>query len=195
MQAAACRRVAALFDAGNVAACRVSVGPLSRLEFAEALACYELKLIATGDDPVRISLQMAVMRTARDPLRVCAAIDALPEALSLPSPDTADAIRFARRPSARGAAETGHDSVAAIGDTVRDQPATVVRTRRDLVVLLTPVGYPNGGDERPRPHSSSARIQQTLNLVVGQGCQFPCIQCTRRHEDRGRAPPCTNNPS
>lgn len=86
VQAAACRRVAALFDAGNVAACRVSVGPLSDLEFAEALACYELELIAAGDDPVRISLQMAVMRTARDALRVCAAIDALPEALSLPAP-------------------------------------------------------------------------------------------------------------
>jgi hypothetical protein len=86
VQAAACRRVAALFDAGNVAACRVPVGPLSDLEFAEALACYELELIAAGDDEVRISLQMAVMRTAKDALRVCAAIDALPEALSRPAP-------------------------------------------------------------------------------------------------------------
>jgi hypothetical protein len=48
------------------------------------LACCELELIAAGDDPVRISLQMAVMRTARDALRVCAAIDALPEAFSGP---------------------------------------------------------------------------------------------------------------
>jgi len=86
VQAAACRRVAALLDAGNVAACRVPVGPLSDLEFAGALACYELELIAAGDDAVRISLQMAVMRTARDALRVCAAIDALPEALSRPAP-------------------------------------------------------------------------------------------------------------
>jgi hypothetical protein len=46
------------------------------------LVCCELELIAAGDDPVRISLQMAVMRTARDALRVCAAIDALPEASS-----------------------------------------------------------------------------------------------------------------
>lgn len=82
VQAAACRIVAALFDAGNVAACRVPVGPLSDLEFADALACCELELIAAGDDPVRILLQMAVMRTARDALRVCAAIDALPEASS-----------------------------------------------------------------------------------------------------------------
>jgi hypothetical protein len=82
VQAAACRMVAALFDAGNVVACRVPVGRLSDLEFAEALVCCELELIAAGDDPVRISLQMAVMRTARDALRLCAAIDALPEALS-----------------------------------------------------------------------------------------------------------------
>lgn len=86
VQAAACRRVAALLDAGNVAACRVSVGPLSDREFAEALACYELELIAADHDAVRISLQMAVMRTARDALRVCAAIDALPEALSRAAP-------------------------------------------------------------------------------------------------------------
>jgi len=50
-------------------------------------------------------------------------------------------------PSARGAAETRHDSVAAMGETVRDQSATVVRARRDLVVLLAAVGYPDGGDE------------------------------------------------
>ena len=37
VQAAACRMVAALFDAGNVAACRVLVAPLSDLEFADAL--------------------------------------------------------------------------------------------------------------------------------------------------------------
>ena len=49
------------------------------------------------------------------------------------------------------------------------------RTRRDLVVLLTAVGYPNGGDERPRPYSPPLRIQQTLNLVVGQRCQFHLI--------------------
>ena len=85
VQAAACRMVAALFDAGNVAACRVPVEALSDLEFAEALACCELELTAAGDDPVRISLQMAVMRTARDALRVCAAIDALPEASSRPA--------------------------------------------------------------------------------------------------------------
>jgi hypothetical protein len=85
LQAAACRIVAALFDAGNVDACRVPIGPLSDLEFADALACCELELIAAGDDPVRISLQMAVMRTARDALRVCDAIDALPEASSRPA--------------------------------------------------------------------------------------------------------------
>ena len=85
VQAAACRMVAALFDAANVAACRVPVGPLSDLEFADALACRELELIAAGDDPVRIALQMAVMRTARDALRVCAAIDALPEARLRPA--------------------------------------------------------------------------------------------------------------
>jgi hypothetical protein len=85
VQAAACRMVAALFDAGNVAACRVPFGPLNDLDFADALVCSELELIAAGDDPVRISLQMAVMRTARDALRVCAAIDALPEASSRPA--------------------------------------------------------------------------------------------------------------
>ena len=85
VQAAACRLVAALFDAGNVAACRVPVRPLSDLEFADVLVSCELDLIAAGDDPVRISLQMAVMRTARDALRVCAAIDALPEASSHPA--------------------------------------------------------------------------------------------------------------
>ena len=53
VQAAACRMVAALFDAGNVAACRVPVEPLSDLEFAEALVCCELELIAAGDDPVQ----------------------------------------------------------------------------------------------------------------------------------------------
>jgi len=63
VQAAACRMVAALFDAGNVVACRVPVGPLSDLEFADALACRELELISAGYDPVRISLQMAVMST------------------------------------------------------------------------------------------------------------------------------------
>ena len=82
---AACRMVAALFDAGNVAACRVPVGPLNDLEFADALACRELELMAAGDDPVRISLQMAVMSTARDALRACAAIEALPEAPSRPA--------------------------------------------------------------------------------------------------------------
>ena len=106
VQAAACRMVAALFDAGNVAACRVPVGPLSDLEFADAFGCCELELIAASDDPVRISLQMAVMRTARDALRVCAAIDALRK------------HHRASYPSARGAAETRHDSVAAIGETV-----------------------------------------------------------------------------
>jgi len=39
-------------------------------------------LMAAGDDPVRIALQMAVMSTARDALRACAAIQALPEAPS-----------------------------------------------------------------------------------------------------------------
>jgi hypothetical protein len=86
VQAAACRMVAALFDAGNVTACRVPVGPLSDLEFADALASRELELIAAGDDPVRISLQMAIMRTTRDALRACAAIDALPETPSRPTP-------------------------------------------------------------------------------------------------------------
>ena len=85
VQAAACRMVAALFDAGNVAAGRVPVGPLSDLEFADALACRELELMAAGDDPVRISLQMAVMSTAKDALRACAAIAALPEAPSRPA--------------------------------------------------------------------------------------------------------------
>jgi hypothetical protein len=85
VQAAACRMVAALLDAGNVTASGVPVGPLSDLEFTEALACCELELTAAGDDPVRISLQMAVMRTARDALCVCAAIDALPEASSRPA--------------------------------------------------------------------------------------------------------------
>ena len=85
MQATACRTVAAMFDAGNVSPCRVPPGPLSDLEFADALVCRELELIAAGDDPVRISLHVAVMRTARDALRVCAAIDALPEAPSRPA--------------------------------------------------------------------------------------------------------------
>jgi len=85
VQATACRTVAAMFDAGNVSPCRVPPGPLSDLEFADALVCRELELIAAGDDPVRISLHMAVMRTARDALRVCAAIDALPEAPSRPA--------------------------------------------------------------------------------------------------------------
>jgi hypothetical protein len=82
VRAAACRTVGAMFDAGNVTASRVPVGPLSDLEFADALVCCELELMAAGDDPIRISLHMAVMRTARDALRVCAAIDALPEAPS-----------------------------------------------------------------------------------------------------------------
>jgi hypothetical protein len=85
VQTAACRMVATLFDAGNFAACRVPLRPLNDLEFVDALMCCELELIAAGDDPVRISLQMAVMRTARDALRVCAAIDALPEASSRPA--------------------------------------------------------------------------------------------------------------
>src|SRR3954469_3113749 len=76
------------------------------------------------------------------------------------------------RYSPRGAAEPGHDSVAAVGETVRDQPPPVVRPGRDLVVLLTAVGYPNCGDERPRCHGSSPRIQQTLDLVIGQRSQF-----------------------
>jgi hypothetical protein len=82
VQAAACRMVAALFDAGNFAARRTPVGPLNDLEFADALASRELELMAAGDDPVRIALQMAVMSTARDALRACAAIEALPEAPS-----------------------------------------------------------------------------------------------------------------
>lgn len=82
VQAVACRTVAALFDAGNVTASRGSVDPQSDLEFADALVCRELELMAAGDDPVRISLHLAVMRTARDALRACAAIDALPEAAS-----------------------------------------------------------------------------------------------------------------
>ena len=124
---AACRRGAALFDAGNVAACRVSVGPLSDLEFAEALACYELELIAAGDDPVRISLQMAVMRTARDALRVCAAIDALPEALSRARPDTADTIRFALgpQPAARRKPDTMPWLLSAIRSAISLPPSYV----------------------------------------------------------------------
>jgi hypothetical protein len=59
-----------------------------------------------------------------------------------------------------------------MGETVRDQPAAVVGTRRDLVVVLAAVGYPDGGDERPRPHNSPPRIQQALNLIVGQRWQF-----------------------
>ena len=50
VQAVACRMVAALFDAGNVPACRVSVEALSDLEFADALSCCEPELIAAGDD-------------------------------------------------------------------------------------------------------------------------------------------------
>lgn len=45
MRRTACRMVAALLGAGNVAACRVPVGLLSDLEFAHALACRELELI------------------------------------------------------------------------------------------------------------------------------------------------------
>ena len=126
VQAAACRRVAALFDAGNVAACRVSVGPLSDLEFAEALACYELELIAAGDDPVRISLQMAVMRTARDASRVrrnrCA-----PRSVVAPSPDTADAIRFAvgPQPAARRKRDTIPWLLSAIRSAISLPPSYV----------------------------------------------------------------------
>jgi hypothetical protein len=82
VQAAAYGMVAALFDAGTSRRCRVPVGPLNDLEFADALVCCELELIAAGDDPVRISLQIAVMRTIRDALRVRAATDAHPEASS-----------------------------------------------------------------------------------------------------------------
>jgi hypothetical protein len=42
-------------------------------------------LMAAGDDPVRVSLQMAVMSTAREALQACAAIGALPEAPSRPA--------------------------------------------------------------------------------------------------------------
>jgi hypothetical protein len=82
VQAAASQTVAALFDAGNVTVSRVHVEPQTDLEFADALVCRELELMAAGDDPVRISLHLAVMMTARDALRACAAIDALPEAAS-----------------------------------------------------------------------------------------------------------------
>ena len=66
VQAAACRTVAAMFDAGDGDASRVHVKPQSNLEFADALVCRELELMAAGEDPVRISLHLAVMRTARE---------------------------------------------------------------------------------------------------------------------------------
>ena len=56
-----------------------AVWPTSDDEFAAELVDRELGLIADGDDPVRIYLSLAVLRTAREMVAVCAQIRKLPE--------------------------------------------------------------------------------------------------------------------
>jgi hypothetical protein len=57
--------------------------PLHRVgsdsEFADGLVDRELAMIADGEDPLRVSLRIAILRTSREALRTFAEIRALPE--------------------------------------------------------------------------------------------------------------------
>lgn len=79
VQAAACRSVAEMIAEDRFAAPPNEQPPDSDGEFEHRLTLAELGLIADAEEPLRISLRVAVLRTARDALRTCAEIRALPE--------------------------------------------------------------------------------------------------------------------
>ncbi len=79
IQAAACRSVAEMLAEDRFASPPREQPPDSDGEFEDRLILAELGLIADAEQPLRISLRVAVLRTARDALRTFAEIRALPE--------------------------------------------------------------------------------------------------------------------
>jgi len=79
MQSAANRMVGELFAVAQVNGGPDADGLNGESEFADQLILHELALIADGEYPLRVALRISVLRTARDALRTCAAIRALPE--------------------------------------------------------------------------------------------------------------------
>jgi hypothetical protein len=79
VQAAACRSVAEMLAEDRFASPPKEQPPDSDGEFEDRLILAELGLIADAEQPLRISLRVAVLRTARDALRTFAEIRALPE--------------------------------------------------------------------------------------------------------------------
>ena len=79
VQAAACRIVAEMLDEDRFASPPQEQPPDSDGDFEYRLILAELGLIADAEHPLRISLRVAVLKTARDALRTCSEIRALPE--------------------------------------------------------------------------------------------------------------------
>jgi hypothetical protein len=79
LQTAANRMVGELLAMAGVNGGPDTEGLSGESEFAEQLVLHELALIADDEYPLRVALRIAVLRTARDALRACAAIRALPE--------------------------------------------------------------------------------------------------------------------
>jgi hypothetical protein len=78
VEATASRMVGELLDRAD---CKqlLSAKPESDSEFADRLVDCELALIAFGEEPLRIALDVAVLTIARDSVRTYAEIHALPE--------------------------------------------------------------------------------------------------------------------
>jgi hypothetical protein len=79
LQSAANRMVGELFATAQVDGGPDTDGLDSDYEFSDQLIRHELALIADDEYPLRVALRIAALRTARDALRSCAAIRALPE--------------------------------------------------------------------------------------------------------------------
>lgn len=79
IQVAATRMVGELLAAAHAEEMS-GADPGTDAAFAEHLIDYELALMASGEEPVRIELRIAVLEIARDSLRTYAEIRALPEA-------------------------------------------------------------------------------------------------------------------
>jgi hypothetical protein len=82
LQSSANRMVGELFAVAQTRGGPDTDGLKGESEFADQLILHELALIADDEYPLRVSLRIAVLRTARDALRTCAAIRALPESIA-----------------------------------------------------------------------------------------------------------------
>lgn len=85
LQASANRMVGELFAIAESNGGPDTDGLNADSEFTDQLIRHELALIADDEYPLRVAMRIAVLRTAREALRSCAAVRALPETKARPT--------------------------------------------------------------------------------------------------------------